>query len=262
MIKGAAWASDSPFGHDRFREAFVRLPTGELRQLDSCSEDAEVIAAALHYRPEMRFRLTYDGMLRSSSNDPRLEEKWSIRKHLQPQLAELWDTHPALQGHAMGYGGPLTIDMTTLDPDVPIRLQQNKERLQGYRATVAGHPHTFLPLVRSELLLTCSLDILFLRKDSPGSVVQAGDLDNRLTTLFDGLRMPRDKNEMASVETLGANPFHCLLEDDKLVTSLTVRTDRLLSRPNADKNEVRLIMDVIVSPTRIKMDLNSGFVAD
>jgi len=210
----------------------------------------------------MRFRLTYDGLLSSSAANTRQAEKWDIRKCLQPQLAELWEVHPALLGYRMGYGGPLTLSMDTLDADTPILVEQNKAALQGYRAMVRGYPHPFLPLVREGLLLTCSLDILFLRKDAPGSVVNAGDLDNRITTLFDGLRMPNDPNEMAVTGHLTADPFHCLLENDKLITTLTVRTDRLLSKPGADKNEVRLVIDVVVSPTRIKMDLNSGFVAD
>jgi hypothetical protein len=35
------------------------------------------------------------------------------------------------------------------------------------------------------------LNILFLRADIPGKVVQSGDIDNRLKTLFDALRMPQ-----------------------------------------------------------------------
>jgi hypothetical protein len=189
-----------------------------------------------------------------------LDEKWDIRKKLQPQLAELWEHHPALLGHAMGHTGELRTSMTDLaqrDHDV----KANRLRLLT-PAYVRGHDHPFLPLVRESLLLTCSLDILFLRKDAPGSALRsaAGDLDNRLTTLFDGLRMPKE-NEMSGV-SLDASPYHCLLEDDGLVTSLTIRTDRLLSRPAAGKNEVRLIIDVVVQPTRIRMEVNSGFVAD
>ncbi len=209
----------------------------------------------------MRFRLTYDGLLSSSAGSTRQEEKWDIRTKLQPQLAELWEVHPALQGHAMAYVRSLDASMVDLIQR-PHDLERERARLLT-PSFVRGHGHPFLPLVRSSLLLTCSLDILFLRKDAPGGVVaDTGDIDNRITTLFDGLRMPRDPNEMGTAGQLAANPFHCLLEDDKLITTLTVRTDRLLSKPGADKHEVRLIIDVVVSPTVIKLELNSGFVAD
>jgi hypothetical protein len=259
------WESDSPFANDVMRQTLLPRGHGRYVLLDSWSDDAEVVAATLNHRPQMRFRLTYDGILRSTSNNPRPNEKWDIRKQLHPQLAELWQVHPALQGYQMGYAagafGGLIAD-STVPADLPFTVDANRMRLTSYRATVGGHPQGFLPLVRSELMLTCSLDILFLRKDSPGSVVNAGDLDNRITTLFDGLRMPRDKNEMPSAGGLDADPFYCLLEDDSLVTSLTVRTDRLLSRPDSNKHEVRLILDVVVSPTRVKIEINSGFVGD
>jgi hypothetical protein len=261
-MSGHPWVSDGPFGHDLEREVFCWLPSGQLCQIDS-SDDAEILAHVRNHRPEMRFRLTYDGMLQSTAKDTRQEDKWAIRKQLEPQLAELWQVHPALLGYLMGYGGPLTTSMTTLDADVPIRVEQTRAQLQGFRASPSGYSYPFLPLVREGLLLTCSLDILFLRKGVPGSIRdQAGDLDNRITTLLDGLRMPKHKEEMDAAGQLEADPFHCLLEDDRLVTSMTIRTDRLLSRPDADKAEVRLIIDVVVSPTRIKMGLNSGFVAD
>jgi hypothetical protein len=46
----------------------------------------------------------------------------------------------------------------------------------------------------------CSLQILFLRHDPPGSVIHAGDLDNRVKTLIDALRMPNDAMELAGNE--------------------------------------------------------------
>jgi hypothetical protein len=200
----------------------------------------------------MRFRLTYDGSLKSAGRKNRPEEKWDIRKTIQPQLAELWEVHPALQGYLIAYPRSMGEGGVTA-------REASKKRLQ---TPVTVDAHRFVPLVRSSLLLTCTLDILFLRKDSPGAVVSdGGDLDNRIKTLFDGLRMPL-AGEVAAGGDLTADPFHCLLEDDKLVSSLTVRTDRLLSRPGASSDEVRLIIDVTVSPTRIEIETNSGFVAD
>lgn len=153
-----------------------------------------------------------------------------------------------------------------LRPDTPPGTWPTEKGLDRSRAallsptTVSGH--NFLPLVRSSLYLTCTLDILFLRKQPPGSVVShGGDLDNRIKTLFDGLRMPT-KDEVRGAGLIEADPFHCLLEDDQLVSSLTVHTDRLLTRPDSPADDVRLIIDVVVSPTRIQIETNSGFVTD
>ena len=45
--------------------------------------------------------------------------------------------------------------------------------------------------VRKSLDLGCSLKVNFLRNESVGSLItQADDLDNRIKTLFDALRMP------------------------------------------------------------------------
>jgi hypothetical protein len=37
--------------------------------------------------------------------------------------------------------------------------------------------------------LICRLAITFLRREDPGAVVHGGDIDNRLNTLLDALRM-------------------------------------------------------------------------
>ena len=242
-------------------EVFSRLRSGELRALDGDSDDALVLDRIRNHRPEMRFGLTYDGSLKAASQrDTRSAEKWSIRRQLSPQLEELWSVHPALQGIQLGYpakvgtGSQLIID--TKSPQFGPASAKAK-----LREGIAVGEHIFLPLVRNELKLTCSLDILFLRKGEAGSVVNhGGDIDNRLKVLFDGLRMP-NRDELALTKDPIKSPFYCLLEDDQMITSLAVRTDRLLTRVDAPSNQVRLIIDVIVSPTAMLIS-NSGFLAD
>ena len=75
-----------------------------------------------------------------------------------------------------------------------------------------------------------SLDITFLRRDNPGGPIEScGDLDNRIKVLFDGLRIPHECSEVVGQPEQDENPFFCLLEDDKLITDITVRTDKLLT---------------------------------
>jgi hypothetical protein len=110
-------------------------------------------------------------------------------------------------------------------------------------AVIGRGQRTCLPLVRESLLLKCGFKILFLRKEEAGRVYQGGDLDNRLKTLFDALSVPQidqiPQNERGN--SIG-DPIHCLLEDDGLITAVSVETHRLLSQPSASKYQVHLVV--------------------
>ena len=62
-------------------------------------------------------------------------------------------------------------------------------------------------------------------------------------------------------EKADIDPLFCLLEDDALITDLVIRTDRLLSQPNASTSEVRLVIDVVVLPSQVEL-FNSGFLGN
>jgi hypothetical protein len=100
--------------------------------------------------------------------------------------------------------------------------------------------------------LACQLSITFLRQQAPGQLLgEGGDIDNRLKTLSDALRMPtKDEAQQAKIEPLADNdPIHCLLQDDALVTKVSVETDRLL-RAAAEFALVAIIqVRVLVSGT-------------
>jgi len=103
----------------------------------------------------------------------------------------------------------------------------------------------FLPLVSKRLELMATLDILMLRPEPPGQILsQGGDIDNRLKTLLDALQMPRaEQISPTDQPKVDEVPFYCLLEDDHLITSLRVTTDRLLDCP-VGGTEVLLIIHV------------------
>jgi len=108
--------------------------------------------------------------------------------------------------------------------------------------------YRFLPLATRDLDLIVSLDILFLRYDQPGqTLLQSGDIDNRLKTLFDALRKPHSLSEVDGDPGQDEDPFYVLLEDDSLITHLSVTTDLLLE-PNKSVNDVRLIITVKTGP--------------
>jgi hypothetical protein len=104
----------------------------------------------------------------------------------------------------------------------------------------------FKPLVRSSLDLTCSLHILFLRKEDPGALVmQGGDLDGRIKTLFDALRMPTADEEKHNNST--HERLFCLMESDTLISHFEVESDRLLFPQTTAPHEVHLIIDVSIN---------------
>ena len=99
--------------------------------------------------------------------------------------------------------------------------------------------------------MTCNLDILFLRKEEPGGLIlQSGDIDNRIKTLFDALRMPAPGELIPP--NMSENPMHCLLESDTLVTGFNVRTDRLLTKPSASDKQVHLVIGIDIRVMHVR----------
>ena len=71
-----------------------------------------------------------------------------------------------------------------------------------------------------------------------------------LKTLFDALRMPHDADELPEGVPLGPSPFLCLLDDDALITKVSIETFGLLTppRPGEDADYVELDVGVEVVP--------------
>jgi hypothetical protein len=187
----------------------------------------------------MRFRLTYDGCLQS---DGTAQHKHEIRREFHPQLKRLWDVDPNLKAFA--------------DNGIPrLNILADQYARLGYR---------FVPLATSGMSLIAAIEILFLRPG--GSVIPSGDIDNRLKTLFDALRMPDYKGELGGylMPTADEDPFFVLLQNDKLISHIAVETDVLLQPTHlADgnflENHVRLIITVTLRPYKITIG-NMHFV--
>jgi len=217
----------------------------------------------------VQFRLIYSGSLPAEgASGGRAKEKQLIRKVFNKQLRELWQQHPDLRAQAEtrylihtphdDAGFPLGYRLIT--PVYPGNtVSPAAEKVKTWVEHIADdHKRCggrFVPLVSKAGGFTCSLDILFLRRDNPGALVRhGGDIDNRVKVLLDGLRMPDTVSEMASMPfEADEDPFYCLLEDDALVTSVSVNTDRLLL-PQGDGrlHDVHLVVCVTVNnPSQI-----------
>lgn len=199
----------------------------------------------------MRFRLTYDGPLVTGNSRAQSKAKWGIREHLRPQLEQLWETHPALTGVWLSarVGGN-------------VKIAHHKEVRQALKQPIVVEEKQFIPLVRKSLELACELEILFLRQEEPGSLIfQGGDIDNRIKTLFDALKVPGPEDVKGREEVDAAQPFCCLLEQDALITSFSVTTDRLLAKPNMPVSQVYLVIEVNVRVMKLT-ETNIGFLGE
>ena len=84
--------------------------------------------------------------------------------------------------------------------------------------------------------------------------VPHSDIDNRVKTILDGLRCPQNEHEIGQNTPHDIGPIYTLLDDDHLVTKLTVNTSHLLS-PNAfgraskSPDAVFMLIDVNVRVT-------------
>jgi hypothetical protein len=185
----------------------------------------------------MEFRLFYRGPLKSNGSK---EHKHDIRRQFHPQLRNLWNQSP-------------------LKDVFPFSLSRAPESLKA-SLYVLGIEQPFweigncrfFPLVRKDFNLIAQLEIILLRPEEPGAIItQGGDIDNRLKTLFDALRMPTAISELPSscVPATDENPlFYCLLQDDALITGVSVVTDRLLSV--CEGEEVILLVKTRITGTK------------
>lgn len=200
----------------------------------------------------MEFRLTYAGPLygqNTRETESKTAHKHALRRHFHKQLKAVWDQHPTLAGY------------------IDLRKQFPKEELLFVPYQREGF--TWQPLVRGGIhSIICRLDILMLRHGGKGGVLT--DIDNRLKTLFDALRMverPEELPKGTDGQRIGPaddeDPFYVLLEDDKLITALTVETDTLLepvpfpedpSKYVPMENAVRLFISVTARPYKVHMD--------
>ena len=219
----------------------------------------------------LEFRLFYHGPLPPERCEDRnavggggfgrARQKHELRKHFHRQMRELWAQDPGLRAQSELWFRFNQNQGMVYPPDAKmiVPAASNEPGAMRYIEHLADEHKRcggrFIPLVR-DTGLTCSLDILFLRRDDPGNLIETGgDIDNRIKVLFDGLRMPRVVSELGglSIEA-DEDPFYCLLQDDRLITSVSVTTDRLITpiAPGESIHDVTLVIHVtVVNPTAI-----------
>jgi hypothetical protein len=201
-------------------------------------------AAEIVGEDAIKFTLTYQGDLPAcTQSKTRTPEKHAIRAKLHPQLLTLFQSNPLLakwkeRDHT--YGAMMLKGAVKNDYD---------KKVLHPIVNVRGTPGNlwFQPLITKHNGLGCELNIKFMRPGNSRQVYTGGDLDNRLKTLFDGLRMPNDPQEIPQGGWLpSGGAFHCLLEDDCLIVGLSISTEPLLTAQTDSQAEVRLEIGVRV----------------
>lgn len=197
----------------------------------------------------MEFRLTYEGPLYSTGNDSKLskkaEHKHDLRMTFHPQIKRLWEITPFLKTGERSGPGALILEQSSGAPNYKASWLAKKHAQFGWK---------FVPLVSEELDLWCSLDVLFLRPGKPGKLLNQGDLDGRLKTLLDALAIP-DANQGYESKIAQSGAVYTLLENDRLVSKVSVETDELLQLDigKLDENFVRLVILVSLRPSEMHL---------
>lgn len=200
----------------------------------------------------MQFHLVYSGPLPAGGNKSKPDQVRVIRDKLHPQLEYLWQTHTALKRlrstavvvKVEGSGKYLAGPESPFDPEFDASMPVPKGHVDLCEP-LSQNGHVHIPLVRKSLDLNCSLDIPFLRQEDPGNLVlQGGDIDNRIKTLFDALTMPKPDNETKYPQRGGVT--YSLLESDSLISGVNVSTDRLLFPTSEKPDEVHLTIQITV----------------
>ena len=177
----------------------------------------------------MRFTLLYRGQLRPNGG---VVDKQLIRRSFHPQLKRLWSQAPLND-----YGHLLL-------PEALPNKSSLVEKVGKFQ---------FVPLVSERIHMVAEIAITMLRPGPAGDVVHhAGDLDNRIKTLLDALRVPREPTATPKDDEPkdGETPFFCLLGDDRLVTHLSITTDSLLDG-GTNNSEVVMFLAITARPTRL-----------
>jgi hypothetical protein len=173
---------------------------------------------------EMDLRLIYEGPLPTERSRV-VQAKHDIRVALRYQLLDHVRRRPALSHFTAMIRGLTTPQVPPEDSITPdFSAIGRKFKLRGQE---------FVPLIVGAAHAICHLEILFLRREESESLISkpkdvyGGDLDNRIKIFLDALRAPQEEKEIPDAFQADEEPFFCLLEDDSLITKVSIEADVL-----------------------------------
>ncbi|WP_224705097.1 hypothetical protein [Devosia aquimaris] len=148
----------------------------------------------------MEIILTFEGRIPAQRSDMGLI--WEMRSAFSEQLRKVWGKAPF---------------------DVLKRWEDTNFSAGAPKFIRSTGGHTFVPIYARSVGVGVDLDITLLTgMPDQKPVLSAGDLDNRIKRIIDGLRIPKGHGELLA-ELPPAGRWYCLLEDDDAVLSLQAR---------------------------------------
>lgn len=175
----------------------------------------------------MEFSLIYQGDLPPNGD---ATVKWRLRKQFDAQMRRLWAA-PPLKDNAK-------------------YIDQNYLPSECYLGRKVGDIEFVSPI--SEKISThADLTIQILSAGQGQKLtLTGGDIDNRVKTLLDSLQAPQSRQEIPSdCDVPDDGRIYSVLDDDKLVNSLTVRIGRLLTVDDYSRTALAVV-DVRVKASR------------
>lgn len=175
----------------------------------------------------MEFCLYYQGKLKSRDG---AAGKHAIRQSLHSQLKSLSQSDTFRLVFEPDWDGKRAAK------EPPMFVERGGKR---YWFFVSEHLATY-----ANLSLT-----LLVPHETTRIIHNGGDLDNRVKTLFDALRVPAADSEIPASDTFDyRDGMYCLLQDDKLINRVTLKSYQDHSPVEAD--HVRCIIEVETKITR------------
>jgi len=179
----------------------------------------------------MEFCLFYEGKLKSRDN---AHGKHQIRQYLHGQMRSLCNSVRFQDSFRQDESGITGI--------------------HGKNMFVEHGDKKFWFLISEHACAVVDLSITLLVPHDVGKIVQnGGDLDNRIKTLFDALRVPAVQSEIPSSDTFqyGTEGMYCLLQDDKLIDRIAIKSYK--DHSSVAEDHVRCIIEVSTKITQASM---------
>lgn len=184
----------------------------------------------------MKFHLIFDGNLPPRGKAASLERIHDVRMAIHPQMKAMWSV------------APLNTNVQWLRPNHGLGPDQPYPGVLERRLK-----WEFVPLISRAVGLLAEIHVTVLRDRHPNSHQGIhGDIDNRVKTLFDALRVPTlgECNKLVDNVTMPDRTF-CLLQDDDLISKLTVETDRWLG---VEPHRTLAIIQVSIKASQVSLD--------
>jgi len=166
----------------------------------------------------MEIILTYKGHIPAKTSNKKAI--WNMRKSFHNQLIKIWDKQP-FQILSEWY-----------------KSEQHASSFENFHEKfIKKHDGvTFIPIYGRTIGIGVSLDITLLTgMEEKNKVLKAGDLDNRIKRIIDGLRVPIQKGELCN-DLANNSEWHCLLEDDDAVISLNAQMGTYLGSDDSKES--------------------------